>query len=120
MEDAVALKAHIEGGPTQFAAAQGNLLVTTHSGKEVRVWRIDTREEWFVLPVDTGNFTSAAFSPDGRYVYYEVEGGVIRQMPLDEEELVDMARSRTFRDFNSDECRRYLPKDTDCSVYREP
>jgi DNA-binding SARP family transcriptional activator/WD40 repeat protein len=120
MEDAVALKAHIEGGPTQFAAAQGNLLVTTHSGKEVRVWRSDTREEWFVLPVDTGNFTSAAFSPDGGYLYYEVEGGVIRRMPLDEEELVDLARSRTFRDFNSDECRRYLPKDTDCSVYRAP
>jgi hypothetical protein len=52
-----------------------------------------------------------------RCVRHEDAQGVMRRMPLEAEELVELARERSLRDFNVDECENFLPEDTDCTLY---
>jgi WD40 repeat protein len=116
MADAVVLNPRIGGGPTTFTVAGGEHLVTGHSGETLRFWDLETKELWLSLPVDTGDSTMIAFTPDDRYLYYEARGGVLKRFPLDSGELVALARSRVQRDFSEDECDRFLI-DSDCSAY---
>lgn len=56
------------------------------------------------------------FSPDGRYLYY-ADGGQLRRMPLDPDELATAARGRSLRDSTVEECERFLADTVDCTIY---
>ena len=118
MAEAVVLNPIVEGGPTVYTTAEGPWAVTVHTGNNFRVWDIQSGEQWFAVPMGYDGLGVAALTPDARYLYYTGEGGVVRRMPLDPEELVALARSRVQRDFNVEECERFLDW-VDCSAYAE-
>ena len=60
---------------------------------------------------------AVAFSADGKYLATGSDDGVVRKFPLDDNELLTVARARVMRDLTSDECRQYLHTDQ-CSVGR--
>jgi hypothetical protein len=107
----------LEGGPVVVAVADNMYLASTHGSDEVRLWNIESGTEWFTLRTDTGNLVALGLSHDGKSLYYETADGVMRRVPLGPEVLSHEARGRTFRDFNREECIRYLPDDVDCSQY---
>ena len=72
-----------------------------------------------MLPINYGGLGVAAVTADGKDLYYSGEGGVVRRMPLDPEELAALARSRVQRPFNVEECERFDIAE-DCSVYEGP
>ena len=116
MEDAVVLNKHVEGGPTTFSITGGGYLVTGHSGEVLRLWELDSGEEWLSLPVDTGGPTIVAMTADAAHLYYADRGGLVRRFPLDPRELANLARDRVQRDFTPEECQRFLIAE-DCSIY---
>jgi hypothetical protein len=117
MEDSIEFNPRVESGVTNFTRAGGEYLAAAYSRGVIRVWWIDTKELWFTLPeTEHITFTWQFISDDGRYLFY-ADGGVIRRMPLDSEELADLARRRSLRNFSTEECERFLPGDTDCSLY---
>jgi hypothetical protein len=117
MEDSIQFNPRVESGPTNFTRAGGEYLAAAYSRGIIRVWQIDTQELWFTLPeTEHITFTWQFISDDGSYLFY-ADGGVIRRMPLDPDELAELARRRSLRDFSLEECERFLSADTDCSVY---
>jgi hypothetical protein len=110
-DEALVLNKVVAGGPTTFTRAGAGLLVTGHSGEVLRLWDLDTGEEWLSLPVGTGAPIMHAFGADERYLYYAGEGGVVRRFPLDPHELAALARSRVQREFFDEECARFLIAD---------
>ncbi len=117
IEESIAFNQFVVGGPTNLVRTEAGLVVTAHTDL-LRVWDLESEEQWFDLPTGYGNLASADFSSNGRYLYYSGEGGSIRRMPLDVLELTGLAESRVNRGFTLEECERFLI-DTDCSVYEE-
>lgn len=119
MEETIVLNPHVEAGVTHFTRAEGDLLAASYSRGVIRVWKIDTGELWFSLPEsDHPYFTWVVFSRDGRYLFY-ADGGIMRRMPLDPDELAELARERSLRDFSVEECERFLPDEINCAKYEQ-
>jgi WD40 repeat protein len=88
-------------------------VLATSSGDGVyRFWSLETGEMTMQLETfglaGSGSFD---FSPDFESFYYEDGGGVIRRMPVDVDEMIDLATSSTNRSLTDAECREYLHTD---------
>lgn len=119
MGDSVVFNPRVEAGVTNFTRSGGDYLSAAYSRGAIRVWRIDSRELWFTLPESEHlTFTWQFISDDGRYLFY-ADGGLIRRMPLDPDELASLARERSLRDFSVEECERFLAEETDCAKYEQ-
>jgi DNA-binding SARP family transcriptional activator/WD40 repeat protein len=116
LEESTIFNPLIDGGPTRDAMAAGIHMATTHNEDTVRVWRLDTGEEWITIPTQASSFAFVTMSPDGTVLYYPDRGAVLRRALLDPGELVAFARSRVTRDFTEQECERYAIAEN-CSIY---
>ncbi len=88
-------------------------LVTASADGTVRLWDAKTGTEQALLrPADLGNtaepIQQAFFSPDGRYVASLSKSGQLRLWAATWEELLHLARDRTLRQLQPEECLRYL------------
>lgn len=117
-DEFIIINPFIEGGPTRTSMAAGGLGVTTHNETSIRVWSLDTGEEWMNIPTQASSFAEVAMSSDGRLLFYPDHDGVLVRAFLDPEELVEFARSRVTRNFTVQECERYLIAE-DCSAYND-
>jgi WD40 repeat protein len=114
-DDAIVANPRLEGATT-FPVVVGDYLVTGHAGEMLRFWRLTDRQQELALPVNSGDSTFLAPTPDDRYLYYEDEGHLLRRFPLDVAELVELAKRRVQRGFRADECERYELAD-DCESF---
>lgn len=85
------------------------IIVTSSFDGFYRFWDLLTGELRFEMGI--GNLLSYGvhdLSPDGEYFYYEDGNSVVRRMPTDIDEMIDLATASVTRGFTDDECRRYL------------
>jgi WD40 repeat protein len=89
------------------------ILATTGADGVYRFWSVPSGEMTMELQV-VGQLGNGTFdlSPDYRYFYYEDGGGVIRHIPIDVDEMIELATSAAARTLTDDECRTYLRVDT--------
>jgi WD40 repeat protein len=104
---------HQTPAPYPIITADGILATRGYGDSFVRLWDIETGEMTVELRADPNVGFPMQFTPDGRYLYYQDTGYVLRRYPTDIDELIELAESRLTRDFTADECRRYLGTD-DC------
>lgn len=116
MEDAIVFNPLCNGGVTTFPDVGGGWFVMGQSGGVLRFYDLETSVEEMTLPVDTDRGTLFRITADGRNLYYQGAGGVLRRFPLDDTELVALAEQRVQRDFTEAECERFAIAD-DCSNY---
>lgn len=116
MADAIAINPQDDGGVATSPDAGGGWFVMGQSGGELRFYDIETEVEVMTLPVDTGASTTFRITADGRHLYYESAGGVLRRFPLDHGELAALAEQRVQRDFTEAECERFAIRGN-CSEY---
>ncbi|XHX80060.1 MAG: caspase family protein [Stenomitos frigidus ULC029] len=87
-------------------------LVTASADGTVRLWDARTGTEQALLRSAEGNtaepMQQAFFSPDGRYVASLSKSGQLRLWAATWEELLQLARDRTLRQLQPEECLRYL------------
>jgi serine/threonine protein kinase/DNA-binding SARP family transcriptional activator/WD40 repeat protein len=85
-------------------------ILATSAFGSLRLWDINTADQMIQVPVTTTDPPYAIFTIEGDHVVYvdrEERGHVLRQFPLDPEELIALGESRVTRGFTTDECRRY-------------
>ncbi|MBD2075923.1 caspase family protein [Phormidium sp. FACHB-592] len=88
-------------------------LVTASADGTIRLWDAKTGTEQALLrPAELGStaepIQQAFFSPDGRYVASLSKSGQLRLWAATWEELLHLARDRTLRQLQPEECLRYL------------
>jgi hypothetical protein len=110
VEDAIVLNPRLTGA-TSFPRVVGDDFVTGHAGQLLRFWRLDDGKLRLTLPVDSGDTTYIAPTPDDRYLFYETEGNLFRRFPMEIDDLIALAEQRAQRDFTVDECDRYALSD---------
>ena len=93
-------------------SADGTQVATAGADGTVRVWEAATGRLGTVLRGHERAVIEAHFSPDGKRLASLDESGMIRVWTLDEDELVELARSRLTRDLHDDECLQYLRRPT--------
>ena len=76
----------------------------------IRLWDIESGQKVGEIQTATKGFWTVAFEPDGRHLLY-AEGNVVRRYPIDNDELIQLARSRLTRELTPEECARYLDPD---------
>jgi len=88
-------------------------VLATASGDGVyRFWSIETGE--MTMQLETTGLTGSGrfdFSPDFDVFYYEDGGGIVRQMPMKVDDMIDLATSLATRSLTDAECREYLHTD---------
>lgn len=102
---------HASRAPRAVVTDDG-ILATTGADGTYRFWSLESGEMTMELEV-TGLLGSGMFdfSPDFRSFYYEDGGGIIRHMPVDTDEMIELATSSADRTLTDDECRTYLHTD---------
>ena len=114
---AVVMNPVVEGGGfTSFPVIVGDHLVTGHAGELLRFWRLSDGTQELALPVASGDSTYIVPTPDGRHLYYESEGHLLRRFPLRVTDLVELAERRLQRPFRVSECERFELAD-DCAAF---
>ena len=101
---------HVGNTPRAIPTDDGVLATGGFDGF-YRLWKIETGER--LLEIDIGSefdIPSHGFSRDGSVFYYNLDGA-IGVMPVDPDQMVDLARSSTTRTLTVDECRAYLHTD---------
>ena len=105
---------HTARSPKAIVTGDGHLATSSGDGT-YRFWDIESGEMTMQIEatglIGTGRFE---FSPDFASFYYEDGGGIIRQMPMDTDEMVELAESLITRSLTDAECREYLHQET-CS-----
>lgn len=101
------LSGHSMAVPTIAFDLAGKRLATASWDRTVRVWDLISHHEMFVFTHPAG-VESVAFSSDGKYLATGCDDGMVRLYPLDDDELLKLARSRVARTLTSEECRQYL------------
>lgn len=77
-----------------------------------RFWDLESGDLLFEMEVENVRFhPTHDLSPDGAYFYYEDGNGIVRRMPTDVEEMIELATGSATRTLTDDECRRYLHTD---------
>jgi hypothetical protein len=72
------------------------------------VWEADTGRSIAVLPVPGRGETYIRFAPWAPdHLIAVSENGLVSELTLDREELVEIARNKLFRDFTASECERF-------------
>ena len=102
---------HASSAPRAIITDRGQLATSSAEGT-YRFWDLDSAEMTMELRV-TGLIGTGAFdfSPDFQSFYYEDGGGIIRHMPVDTDEMIELATSSVDRTLTDDECRTYLHTD---------
>jgi WD40 repeat protein len=117
-DDAVAMSQFSAPGVVAGADVTSNGIAASYAidSQFIRLWDVDTGD--LVAELRTGldgaSPPHSKFSPDGDYLLYPDAGNVLRRLPVDVDQLVELAERRVFRELTVDECRRYLDAD-DCS-----
>jgi WD40 repeat protein/DNA-binding SARP family transcriptional activator/tRNA A-37 threonylcarbamoyl transferase component Bud32 len=88
----------------------GELLLVSYDGEAARLFDINSGEELTAIDLPNGVFP-AQIGPDGRQIAIGDNAGAVRIYTLDEDELLNLARSRVTRTLTDEECRRYLHLD---------
>jgi hypothetical protein len=102
---------HTSRSPKVALSDQG--LLSTSSGDGVyRFWSLETGDMTMQLETfglqGSGSFD---FSPDFESFYYEDGGGIIRRMPVNVDEMIELATTSVTRSLTDAECREYLHVD---------
>lgn len=102
---------HASRAPKAVITDDG-IMATSGADGAYRFWDLDSGEMTMELEV-TGLLGSGMFdfSPDFRSFYYEDEGGIIRHMPVETDEMIALATSVAGRTLTDEECRTYLHTD---------
>lgn len=106
MADALVFNRQAHTGAAPVPAINGEGVVAT-AGFDgiVRLWDLESEDLLLEFEADVG-IPVVRFSPDGTEVLYP-DGLSIRRMPVDPQELRDLANELLTRDFLPDECARY-------------
>lgn len=113
VEGAIVFNREVHTGNVPLArVTEDGIMVTSSFDGFYRFWDLITGELRFEMAVD--NLLSYGvhdLSPDGEYFYYEDGNNVVRRMPADMDEMIDLATASVTRSLTDDECRRYLHTD---------
>jgi WD40 repeat protein len=86
----------------------GTRVATSSADRTVKVWDAASGRELFNFTHSNFGVGDVAFSPDGRHLATGADDGMVRLIPLDLEELLRLAGSRTTRDLRPEECQKHL------------
>jgi WD40 repeat protein len=102
---------HTSRSPRAILTDDGTLATGSGDGT-YRFWDVETGEMTMQLET-TGILGNGVFdfSPDFESFYYEDGGGIVRRMPMDVDEMIDLAGSLVTRSLTDAECREYLHLD---------
>jgi hypothetical protein len=95
-------------GSKALAVSESGLIATGSSLDGVRVWSPDG-ELVVNVPTRQADAPTFAFAPGTDTLYYEDGDGVVRRLPIDVDELTQLAREVLTRGFTQQECDRYFP-----------
>jgi WD40 repeat protein len=103
---------HGHTGPiTSIAFSTGGTRIATASRDgTTKLWDSITGNELLTFEGDGSGLSDVAFSPDGKLLVIGGDNGV-RVYLLKIEDLITLAKTRITREFNSDECQKYLHLD---------
>ncbi len=90
--------------------ASGKRLATSSWDRTARVWDVASHTATLVFTHPRG-VEAVAFTADGKYLATGCDDGVVRTFPLDDNELLAVARAHVTRGLTNDECRQYLHTD---------
>jgi WD40 repeat protein len=88
----------------------GKSIATSSLDRTVRIWDIASHTVTAVYTHPAG-VQAVAFRADGKYLATGANDGAVRIFPLDDNELLAIARSHVKRRFSDDECRQFLHLD---------
>ncbi len=84
------------------------LLTADGANSQLAIWDVETGRRVYVVDIGVAPLHEPQFSPEGDRLLVPVEGGVVHELTLDVDELVDIARARAPRSLTDEECRVYL------------
>jgi WD40 repeat protein len=94
-------------GSKALAVSESGLIATGSSLDGVRVWSPDG-ELVVNVPTRQADAPTFAFAPGTDTLYYEDGDGVVRRLPIDVDELTQLAHEVLTRGFTQQECDRYF------------
>jgi WD40 repeat protein len=113
VEDAVVFDKEVHTGNAPLAhVTEDRRVITAGFDGFYRFWDLDSGSLLFEMEVDDVRFAPAHdLSPDETFFYYEDGNGVVRRMPTDLDEMIELSVGSVTRTLSDDECRRYLHTD---------
>jgi WD40 repeat protein/serine/threonine protein kinase/DNA-binding SARP family transcriptional activator len=87
----------------------GRRLVTADgASSELAIWDVDAGRRIYTVDIGAAPLHEPQFSLEGDRLLVPVEGGIVHELSLDINELVEIARARAPRSLTEHECRVYL------------
>jgi WD40 repeat protein len=87
----------------------GKRLVTADAASsELAIWDVEAGRRIYVVDIGVAPLHEPQWSLEGDRLLVPVEGGIVHELTLDVDELVEIARSRAPRSLTEQECRTYL------------
>ena len=98
-----------EGNVTDLDfSPDGELLVTSGEDGTARIWDTDSGRSIGVLPVPGEGEVYIRFAPwEPNHLIAVAESGIVSELTLDRDELMEIARNKLFRGFTDSECERF-------------
>jgi len=103
--------AHTSGSWESALSADGSRLVTAGFEGSAKVWEIPSGEPIATLYDHKANVIVVEISPDGKIIYSGSWDGLLRAFVVEEEDLIELGRSRVTRSLTEEECQTYLHVD---------
>jgi WD40 repeat protein len=103
---------HTAGVVRLAFSPDGQYLATPSFDGSLKVWRMNSGEEWLTFKAGIAYLTDVSFSPDSRRLAIGGFEGLVRVYGLDLQETIDLALNRLTRWFTEQECQRYLHSPT--------
>jgi WD40 repeat protein len=110
----VDIPAHAAGSKA-VAFSESGMIATGSSADGISIWSPEGKPVASV-PTHQADDPTFAFVPGTDTLYYEDGGGVVRRLPVDIAEVIEVARSLLMRGFTPQECSRYFP-DEECPTF---
>ncbi|MEM7271926.1 MAG: BTAD domain-containing putative transcriptional regulator [Actinomycetota bacterium] len=108
-DQAVQVIRDVAPGPNHRTLPVGDRIYTSSAGAQIRSWDGSTGELLVDVATASGQFAHLFSDVEETSVFYQDAKGVIRRLPVDPDELVNLALSRVQRGFSPEECTRYFP-----------
>jgi len=102
------LPGHVMAITAVVFSKDGTRIATSSSDRTAKVWDAASGRELSSYTHNNVGVADVAFSPDGRHLATGSDDGMVRLIPLDLEELLNLASSRKTRELRPEECRKYL------------